>query len=175
MEDGDRSINSGRPDWSVGTHGDRASRDTTGASVCDQRLHAVAVPLIHDRLRIDGRSQPRQSSAIHANRAVAEFYLVSARIVYSRIGRWLGPAVPGLGPEARTDMPVDHESLARELLEHALTNWSPDADERRDLEEECERRIDMTRRWTADPLDITRVLDRDALPAHWMTRGGRET
>ncbi|MEI8083414.1 MAG: glycosyltransferase family A protein [Actinomycetes bacterium] len=123
----------------------------------------------------DWRRHPRQSSTIHGNRGLTEVYLMSARIVYSRIGRWLGPAVPGLGPEARTDAPVDHESLVRELLDHALSTWSPDADERRDLEEECERRIDMARRWKADPLDNAAVLDRDALPAQWMTRGSRET
>ena len=123
----------------------------------------------------DWRRHPRQSSAIHRNRVLTEFYLMSARIVYSRIGRWVGPAIPGLEPEARIDGPIDHVSLVRELLEHALTSWSPTADERRDLEEECERRIDMTRRWKADPLEKPAALDRDAPPAHWMARGGRET
>lgn len=120
----------------------------------------------------DWRWHPRQSSAVHRRRNLVEIHLLTSRIVHSRLGRWLGPTIPALGPDASSQLPADGEELLSELLDHALTHWSPNAEERRELERECGRLTAMSRRRMADlPPDSPR-LSTTQTPAPWAPQEG---
>ncbi|MEI6374147.1 MAG: glycosyltransferase family 2 protein [Actinomycetes bacterium] len=120
----------------------------------------------------DWRRYFRQSSAVHRRRALVEMHLLTSHIVYSRLGCWLGPTVPALGPDASSHLPADPEELLSELLDHALTHWSPSHEERNELERECEHLIAMSRRSTDSlPLEFSR-LSATLSPAAWAPHEG---
>ena len=120
----------------------------------------------------DWRKHVRQSSTVHRRRTMVEIHLLTSHIVYSRLGRWLGPAVPALGTDTSSDLPADQEELLRELLDHALTHWSPNAEERSELERECARLTAMSRRRMADPPPETPRLSATPTPAPWAPHEG---
>ncbi len=120
----------------------------------------------------DWRRYSRQSSIVHRRRTMVEMHLLTSRIVYSRLGHWFGPNVPALGPDASSQLPADQEELLRELLDHALTHWAPNADERNELEGECERLIAMGRRRKAESQSESHRLSTTLPPAPWAPNEG---